>query len=202
MRIAIVVGLALLGAATGHAAKLPPPMKMNLIQASCVSLQTGNGQPCSSTFTFTAGQVVMKAIKQPQPTCPKTSKPTEAPGGTITMKGVTKSGAPFSGNLDAQVFFKTTFGADPTGNCELANLSTGNLLSLIGTVECKSGKCKGTVYPIACLPPQCADTSITSEFGSVRVDAIGQSFGPIHVFDDAGNPLATPGSALAGSAKP
>jgi hypothetical protein len=200
MRIAIVIGLGL--AAVAQAGKLPPPMKMNLIQASCVSLQTGNGVPCSSTFTFTAGQVVMKSLKQPQPTCPKTGKPTEAPGGTITMKGVTKSGAPFTGSLDAQVFFKTTFGADPTGNCELANLSTGNFLSLTGTVECKNGKCKGTVYPIACLSPQCADTPIFSEFGSVKVEATGQSFGPIVVFDDAGNPLATPGSALAGGAKP
>jgi hypothetical protein len=142
----------------------------------------------------------MKALKQPQPTCPKTGKPTEAPGGAITMKGVTKSGAAFTGSLDAQVYFKTTFGTDPTGDCELQSLTTGNLLSLVGTVECKGGKCKGTVYPIQCLPSQCADTSITSEFGFV--ESGGQKFGFLVVFDDAGNALATPGSALAGSATP
>ena len=99
--------------------------------------------------------------------------------------------------------FKTTFGDDPSANCELRNqVVPTTLTSLVGTVECKSGKCKGTVYPIACLPSQCADTPIASEFGSVFVAAVGQSFGPVLVFDDAGQPLATPGTALAPSEEP
>jgi hypothetical protein len=200
MRIAIVIGLGLASVGVARAAKLPPPMKLNLIQASCAN-GAANPGPCSTTFAFTSGQVVMKALKQPQPTCPKTGKPTEAPGGTITMKGVAKSGTPFTGNLDAQVAFKTTFGDDPNGNCELKNtIVPANFTSLVGTVECKNGKCKGTVYPISCLTPQCADTPVASEFGFV--EALGQTFGPIVVFDDAGNPLATPGTALSPAAEP
>jgi hypothetical protein len=199
MRIASAIALVLV-TALAHAAKLPPPMRLNLIQASCAVLPPALPGPCSAMFRFANGTVTMKALRQPQPTCPKTGKPTEAPGGTITMTGVTKSGAPFSGSLDAQVSFKTTFGDDPNGNCELRNVVVPNLPSLLGTVACKNGKCKGTVYPIQCLPSQCADTPISSEFGSVA--AVGQTFGPVLVFDDAGRPLATPGTALAPSEEP
>lgn len=198
MRIAIGIGLAI--ASLAHAAKLPPPMKLNLIRASCNALPPALPGPCSATFAFTSGTVVMKSLKQPQPTCPKTGKPTEAPGGTIVMKGVTKAGAPFSGSLDAQVNFKTTFGDDPTGNCELRNVIVPNFPSLLGKVGCKNGTCKGTVYPIQCLPPQCADTPVASEFGSV--ESGGQTFGPLVVFDDAGIPLATPGTALVPGKEP
>jgi hypothetical protein len=151
--------------------------------------------PCSATFRFASGQVVMKPLRQPQPTCPKTGQPTEAPGGTIQMRGVTKSGAAFDGTLNAQVNFKTTFGDDPSGDCELRNVQVPNFASLNGTLTCKKGTCKGTLYPVACLPSQCADTTVSSEFGSVEVGS--QSFGPVLVFDDAGNPFATPGTSVA-----
>jgi hypothetical protein len=193
MRIALAIAT-LLVISVAHAAKLPPPMRFNLVQASCNAPAPAVPGPCSSTFRFASGTVVMKSLRQPQPTCPKTGKPTEAPGGTIQMKGVTKSGAAFSGSLDAQVFFKTTFGSDPNGNCELRELHVPNLLSLLGKVDCKSGKCKGVVYPIQCLPAQCADTPLVSELGSVELN--GQSFGPILVLDDAGIPFATPGTEL------
>src|SRR6185503_17722912 len=101
MRIALAIATLLVTVA--HAAKLPPPMRFNLVQASCNAPAPAVPGPCSSTFRFTSGTVVMKSLRQPQPTCPKTGKPTEAPGGTIQMKGVTKSGAAFSGSLDAQV---------------------------------------------------------------------------------------------------
>ena len=199
MRIALAL-VFLLAAAPARSAKLPPPMKLNLIQASCSALPPAVPGPCSTTFRFASGTVTMKALRQPQPTCPKTGKPTEAPGGTIVMTGVTKSGAAFTGSLAAQVTFKTTFGDDPNGNCELRNVVVPNLPSLQGSLACKSGKCKGTVYPIQCLPSQCADTPVSSEFG--YVEAVGQRFGPIVVFDDAGQPLATPGTSLAAGEEP
>jgi hypothetical protein len=194
-----VIAIATLLVAVAYAAKLPPPMRFNLVQASCNALPPAVPGPCS-TFRFASGTVVMKALRQPQPACPKTGNPTEAPGGTIKMKGVTKNGGAFSGSLAAQAFLKTTFGSDPNGNCELRELHVPNLLSLLGTLACKNGTCKGVVYPIQCVPKQCADTPIVSELGSVEVGT--QSFGPILVFDDAGNPFATPGTALTPANEP
>jgi hypothetical protein len=197
MRIAIgtsvllVVGLA-------QAAKLPPPMKFNLVQASCNGTPPG---PCSPNFRFASGIVVMKPIRQPQPTCPKTGQPTEAPGATLQMRGVTKSGAPFSGSLNLEVWLKTTFGDDSNGNCEFRNIQVGNFQSLIGTLACKNGTCKGTAYPVGCLPRQCADAAVLSELGSVQVTG-GLTFGPVLVYDDAGLPFATPGTALAPAREP
>ena len=199
MRIGIVIAT-LLAAAVVHAAKLPPPMRMTLVQASCNAIPPAVPGPCSASFRFTSGTAVMKSLREPQPTCPKTGKPTEAPGATIQMKGVTKGGAAFSGSLDAQGWLKTTFGSDPNGNCELRELHVPNLLSLIGKVDCKSGKCKGIIYPIQCLPKQCADTPVTSELGSAELN--GQSFGPILILDDGGLPFATPGTVLTPSEEP
>jgi hypothetical protein len=197
----IVIGLvALLVGAGANAAKLPPPMKLNLVTANCNALPPAVPGPCSTSFKFTGGQVVMKSEKQPGPTCPKTGQPTETPGGSIALKGVTKDGAPFSGSLPAQAALKTTFGSDPNNNCELHDIQVPNLTSLQGTLTCKNGTCKGIVYPIQCLPAQCADTPIVSELGSVELN--GASFGPFLVLDDAGKPLATPGTFLVPSREP
>jgi len=195
-----IIGMAiLLGLGVAQAAKLPPPMKMNLVPASCSALPPAVPGPCSG-MRFAAGAVVMKSLKQPKPTCPKTGQPTEAPGATFQLSGVTKDGAPFEGSLAVQVNFKTTFGDDPNGNCELRNVIVPNLPSLSGTLACQKGRCKGTAYPIQCLPAQCADTPVTSEFGAAVVD--GQTFGPILVFDDGGKPLATVGTMLAPGTEP
>ena len=195
----IVIGIAaLLVAAAVQAAKLPPPMRLNLVQASCNALPPAVAGPCSS-FRFTSGTVVMKSQKQPKPTCPETGQPTESPAGSIQLRGVTKDGAAFNGSLPAQADLKTTFGSDPNGNCELHDLQV-YVASLQATLTCKNGNCKGVVYPVQCLPAQCADTPIVSELGSVKVGS--QSFGPFLVLDDAGNPLATPGTALVPSREP
>lgn len=199
MRIAMALALGLV-AGMAHAAKLPPPNRLTLVQASCAFAPPAPPGPCSPAFRFTSGTAVMKALREPQPTCPKTGDPTEAPGGDIRLTGVTKDGAPFTGSLAAQVALKTTFGDDPNGNCELRNVQVPSLPSLTGTLACRNGKCKGTLYPIACLPSQCADTPITSEFGSIEVGP--QSFGPLVVLDDAGNPLATVGTTLAPGREP
>jgi hypothetical protein len=141
----------------------------------------------------------MKAQREPNPTCPKTGQPTEAPAATVQMRGVSKSGAPFSGSLSVTATLKTTFGDDPNGNCELRNAQV-IVPSLDGTLTCKNGTCKGTLYPAFCLPAQCADVPILSELGSVEVN--GLTFGAVLVLDDAGLPLATPGTALAPGREP
>jgi hypothetical protein len=194
-----VVALALVAAAA-PAAKLPPPMRLNLIPATCAVLPPALPGPCSARVAFAAGTVTLQALRQPQPTCPKTGRPTEAPGGTVRMTGVTTGGAPFSGTLTAQANYKTAFGDDPNGNCELRNVVVPSFPSLLGTLECRNGKCRGTLYPVECLPAHCADVPVRSEFGTV--EAGGQQFGPIVVFDDAGVPLATPGTAVAGGREP
>jgi hypothetical protein len=199
MRSVLVV-VVLLAAAVAPAKKPPPASKLTLVQASCNAVPPAVPGPCSSAFRFAAGSVTLGSLKEPQPTCPKTGDVTEAPGGDVRLTGVTKSGAAFSGSLSAQVNFKTTFGDDPNGNCELRNIQVGNLMSLQGAIACKSGRCKGKLYPIQCLPKQCADTPVTSEFGSVELP--GQSFGPVVVFDDAGIPLATPGTFVIPGAEP
>jgi hypothetical protein len=192
----IVTGLTVVFAVgLAHAGKLPPPARLNLIQASCNALPPAVPGPCSPTFRFASGTVTMKSLREPQPTCPKTGQPTEAPGATLQMRGVTKSGAPFTGSLPVTVNFKTTFGDDPDGNCELRNVQVPNFPSLLGTLACKNGTCKGTAYPVACLPAQCADTPVLSEFGSVQAPNQ-QFFGPVLVLDDADNAFATPGTAL------
>jgi hypothetical protein len=196
MRTAIAT-VVLVAASAALAAKLPPPAKMNLVQASCNALPPG---PCSAAFRFASGTVIMKSLRQPAPTCQKTGQPTDAPGANLQMRGVTKNGSPFAGSLPVTVNFKTTFGDDPNGNCELRNVQVPNLASLVGTLECKNGTCKGTAYPIACLPAQCADTPVVSELGSVEQN--GQTFGPVLVLDDAGVPFATPGTALAPGREP
>jgi hypothetical protein len=197
----IVIGLAMVLVATfAHAGKLPPPARFNLVQANCNALPPAVPGPCSPAFRFASGTATMKSLREPQPTCPKTMQPTEAPGATVQMRGVTKSGGQFTGSLSVSASLKTTFGDDPNGNCELRNVQVPNLPSLSGTLACKNGTCKGTVYPVACLPKQCADTPITSELGSV--DANGQTFGSILVLDDAGNALATPGTVLVPGREP
>ncbi|MGH7895713.1 MAG: hypothetical protein ACREQL_13660, partial [Candidatus Binatia bacterium] len=157
---------------------------------------------CSPSFRFAAGSVTLRSAKEPVPVCPKSNGQdvTEAPAGDVRMTGVAKDGAAFSGTLDATVFYKTTFGDDPNGNCELRNLQVPNFASLLGKVACRNGKCRGTLYPIQCLPKHCADVPIVSELGSVEVGT--QSFGPIVVFDDAGNAFATPGTAVAPGREP
>ena len=61
-------------------------------------------------------------------------------------------------------------------------------VALEGSIACKNGKCKGTLYAPFCLPKECADTTITSEL--VR----------LVVRDPDGAPLGLPGIFLAPAA--
>jgi len=163
---------------TARGKKLPPPSKLNLVQAQCPGNPPG---PCSPSFAFTSGTAILVAQKEPDPAC---HDPERAKGGEVRLAGVTKDGAPFSGTLLAQAELQTTFGKDANGNCELQNLQV-RVPSLSGEVTCRAGKCKGTLLSVACLPGTCADTLITTEFISLVVQ------------DDAGRSLATPGTFVA-----
>src|SRR5262249_25879011 len=89
------------------------------------------------------------------------------PGGSVRLTGLAKNGAPYSGNLVAEVTNQTTFGTDG-GDCELDNLQI-TTPTLQGTLACKAGRCKGVVVPTACLPSQCADVPVTTEFRLLEV---------------------------------
>ncbi len=197
-RVGVIAVVAATIAGVGVApAKPPAASKLTLVQAQCAATLPALPGPCSPSFAFKRGTAVLKNVREPAPTCPRTGNPEEAKGGEVTLLGVTKGGAAFTGRLPAQVVLKTTFGSDPNGNCALVNVQI-ETLSLIGMLDCRNGKCRGSLFPIACLPAQCADTPITSELGRF-VDMNGQRFGPLVVMDDAGNPLATPGLFLAPS---
>ncbi len=161
--------------------------KFALVQAYC---GTVTAVPCAPAFAFKTGAVVLYTETQPGPTCPRTGQPTDAKAGLVTLVGVTKNGAPFSGQLPAETTLKTSFGNSPS--CALSGVPPFNTVSLTGTVTCRSGKCKGTLFPIACLPKNCASVAITSEFVSLVVH------------DDSGDPtvvLATPGLFVAPAKK-
>jgi hypothetical protein len=157
------------------------PSKLTLVQAQCDGTP---GVPCAAAFAFKSGTATLTSTRQPAPTCPKTGDPTESKGGDVTLVGVTKNGAAFSGSLPAVVVLRTTFGSDPTGDCPLAAIPPITTESLTGQVACTNGRCKGTLHPIACLDPTCADVPVISEFVSLKVS------------DDAGNALAVPGTIL------
>jgi hypothetical protein len=164
--VALVLFLSLNAAPAGAqtARKPPPPLKLSLVQAQCAGLPPG---PCS-TLTFATGSVVLRGSKEPGPTCPKTGMVTDSPAGTATLTGVTQTGTPLDGKaaLTAEVAYKTTFG--PNLNCGLATVQI-DTVSLLATLNCKKGRCTGTFFPIACLPPNCADTLVTTELSNLVV---------------------------------
>lgn len=184
MRIALVLvgGLSL---ATPVLAKAPVALRLTLVPAQCEGPPAG---PCSA-LRFAKATTDLTTAKQPSPTCPKTGKNTENVGGTVKLTGVASGGAPFSGTLFAEVSYKTTFGADPNGTCSLAGVQI-TVPSLQADLTCSNGKCKGTLYAIACLEKGCADTSITSELVSFIVYD-----GALAAVDR--KPLAVPGTVVA-----
>jgi hypothetical protein len=186
MRTLITVAVVL--TAAGAAAGAPRLAgKLGLVQAYC---GTVTAAPCAPAFAFKSGTVLLFGENEPGPTCPRTGQPTEVKGGSITLIGVTKNGAPFSGQLPAETTLKTSFGNSPS--CSLSGVAPFVTVSLMATVACRSGKCKGTLIPVACLPKNCASVAITSEFVSLVVH------------DDSGDPnvaLATPGLLIAPTKK-
>jgi hypothetical protein len=182
MRVATILLMLALAAGVADAKKGGiAPSTLTLVQSQC---DTTPPSPCAGAFAFKSGTATLTSAKQPGPTCPKTGSPTESKGGQVVLKGVTKNGAAFSGSLPVEVVLRTSFLTDPTGDCPFAGIPPITIGSLAGTATCTNGTCKGTLFPIACLDPTCADTPVISEFVSLTV------------FDDAGNKLAVPGTVL------
>ncbi len=157
----VMACLAMAGLAGAGFAK-GPKMVLPLVPAQCAG-----SVPCMPDFAFKSGVAVLNAAKQPAPTCPKTGRPSETPGGTIRLAGVTLRNAPFTGVLAAEVTNQTTFGSDG-GDCSLNALQI-TTPTLQGTLSCKAGRCKGVVVPVACLPAECADVAVTTEFQLLEV---------------------------------
>jgi len=170
--------LALTVATTAGAArrgKVTPTSRLSLVQAQCGTVPPA---PCSPSFAFASGTATLTGETAPQAACHPPARPK---GGQVRLTRVTKNGAPFSGMLHVSVTLKTTFGTDThNGNCELQGVQI-TTESLTGEIACRSGKCKGDLFGILCLPGTCADESFTTEFVSLLVN------------DDAGLPLAAPG---------
>ena len=53
----------------------------------------------------------------------------------------------------------TSSGLSVSAFCEVRRCQT-----LLGTLTCKCGRCKGNLLPFACLPRECAGAPITTEF--------------------------------------
>jgi hypothetical protein len=147
---------------TGAAFAKGPKMALPLVPAQCAG-----AVPCSPDFAFKSGVAVLTAAKEPAPTCPKTGRPSETPGGTVRLSGVSLRGAAYTGALTVEVTNQTTFGSDG-GDCSLNALQI-TTPTLQGTLSCKAGRCKGVVLPIACLPAECADVPVTTEFQLLEV---------------------------------
>ncbi len=159
--VALLLGLGLAGPTA--AARLPK-MTLPLVQAQCEGTPPG---PCQPAFAFRDGTAVLTTAKEPAPTCPKTGKPSETPGGRVTMAGVTRNGAPYAGSLVVEVTNQTTFGSDG-GVCALNGLQI-TTSTLLGTLTCRGGKCKGPLLPFACLPSDCTRAPITTELRLLEV---------------------------------
>ena len=154
--------LALAGLAGTALAAKGPKMILYLVPAQCPGPVL-----CMPDFSFKSGVAVLTAAKEPAPTCPKTGRPSETPGGSIRLTGVMLRNAPYSGPLTTEVTNQTTFGSDG-GDCSLNGLQI-TTPTLQGTLTCKSGRCKGLVLPTACLPAECADVPVTTEFQLLEV---------------------------------
>jgi hypothetical protein len=162
MRHRLLAVAVLVTALAGVAAAKGPKMLLPLVRAQCAGPSA-----CQPEFDFKNGSAELTAAREPAPTCPRTGKPSETPGGRIRLTGVTRSGSPYAGDLAAEVTNQTTFGSDG-GDCPLNGLQI-TTPSLLGTLACKAGRCKGVVLPISCLPSECADVPVTTELGLVEV---------------------------------
>src|SRR4029453_7673524 len=147
MRRRLVMACLVLAGLAGAAFGKGPKMILPLVPAQCAG-----SVPCLPDFSFKSGAAVLTAAKEPAPTCPKTGRPSETPGGTIRLTGVMMRNAAYSGALTTEVTNQTTFGSDG-GDCSLNGLHI-TTPTLQGTLACKSGRCKGLVPPIACLPAE------------------------------------------------
>jgi hypothetical protein len=125
-------------ATPAHAGGVPAFAKLALVPAQCGTTTFG---PCAPAFAFRSGSVTLFGSREPTPTCPGSSVPTQKVG-TVTLKGVTKDGMPFSETLHSQTYLKTTFGNE--GTCSLRGTQV-IVPSLTGDLTCKAGNCRGVL---------------------------------------------------------
>jgi len=161
MRQAVSI-VVLAAALAGTASAKPAGLVLPLVQAQCPG-----AVPCQPAFAFRSGVAQLIGAREPAPTCPKTGKPSETPGGSVKLTGVTRNGTPYDGSLAVEVTNLTTFGSD-AGDCPLNGLQI-ETPTLNGTLACKGGRCRGSVLPAACLPRECADVPVTTELRALEV---------------------------------
>ena len=181
MRTLLIGFVSLVLAAHARAGRAPAFAKLALVPAQCGTTTFG---PCAPTFAFRSGTVTLFGAREPAPTCPGSSVPTQKVG-TVTMKGLTMNGTSFDGVLHSQTVLKTTFGSE--GSCSLRDTQV-IVPSLSVDLTCKGGSCRGVLLQVACLPSDCVHSSITTEFVSFSI------------FEDPMDPnavIATPGTILA-----
>jgi hypothetical protein len=183
--LSIAVLSLLLGSSVGHAGRALVYARLSLVQAQCGQLTIA---PCAPAFAFKSGVAALTTLREPAPTCPRTGLPEEAKAGTVTLTGVTKDGAPFTGTLPTETVLKPTFGANPASSCVLAGIPSAPVVGVVGDLTCRNGKCRARLKPPVCLPAECADVPVTAELVSFKV------------LDGSGNPeavVATPGTFIA-----
>jgi len=168
-------------ATPAHAGRAPAFAKLALVPAQCGTTTFG---PCAPEFAFRSGTVTLFGSREPAPTCPGSSLPTQKVG-TVTLKGVTMNGSAFSDVLHSQTVLKSTFGNE--GTCSLRDTQV-IVPSLTGDLTCKAGNCRGALLQVACLPSDCSHSTVTTEFVSFSIFA-----DPMH--PDA--VIAAPGTILA-----
>ena len=162
MRCLLSAAMVLVAALAGSAAAKGPKALLPLVRAQCPGPSV-----CNPEFDFKNGTAELTAAREPAPTCPKTGRPSETPGGRVRLTGVTRGGSSYTGDLAAEVTNQTTFGSDG-GDCSLNDLQI-TTPTLQGTLACKAGRCKGLVLPISCLPSECADVPLTTELRLLEV---------------------------------
>ena len=181
MRTLLIGFVSLVLAIPVHAGRAPAFAKLALVPAQCGTTTFG---PCAPEFAFRSGTVTLFGSREPAPTCPGSSLPTQKVG-TVTLKGLTMNGEAFGGVLHSQTVLKSTFGNE--GTCSLRDTQV-IVPSLTGDLTCKAGNCRGVLLQVACLPSDCVHSTITTEFVSFIV------------FADAMHPeavIAAPGTILA-----
>ena len=132
----IVLGLMVLAGAT---AARPPTLMLPLVRAQC------NGAvPCQPAFAFRTGTAQLTGAREPAPTCPKTGKPSETPGGAVQLTGVTQFEQFMqAGGQDVQIFL-----------CSI-DFGCVNRHKHFARIACHLGQ-RGLPEPGHCDPPRAA----------------------------------------------
>jgi len=132
---------------------------VSTLQSGLAMAQCPGPVPCDTGgITFQRGSVRIRKVKQPDPIYSTFI-------GTISLQGV----LPAQTNLDAVVSARVSYGADPNGNCPLANTQTVLNPWATSSLTCiASGfgfftNCRGDLNLAALVPLQCSDVDMVFE---------------------------------------